>query len=70
MESMETNVGTIDRVARVIIALIILVILVRSGKVSFMSALSLIAGGMLLASASSGVCTLYTQLGISTAKNG
>ncbi len=70
MESMEYNVGTIDRLIRAFIAIIILFVLVRSGKVSFMSALSLIAGGMLLSSASSGVCALYTQLGISTAKNG
>lgn len=70
MESTEQNVGTIDRLVRIGIAVIILLILVKSGKVSFLTAISLIAGGMLLSSATSGVCPLYTQLGISTGKNG
>lgn len=70
MESMENNVGTIDRYVRALIAIIILIVLVKSGKVSLKSALSLIAAGMLLSSASSGLCFLYTQLGISTTKNG
>jgi hypothetical protein len=69
MESTEQNVGTIDRLVRIGIAVIILLILVKSGKVSFLTAISLIAGGMLLSSATSGVCPLYTQLGISTGKN-
>jgi hypothetical protein len=70
MESFEQNVGTIDRVVRVGIAVIILLFLVMRGKISFISAISLVAGGMLLSSATSGVCPLYTQLGIFTTKNG
>ena len=70
MESFEQNVGTIDRVVRVGIAVIILLFLVMRGKISFTTAISLIAGGMLLSSATSGVCPLYTQLGIFTTKNG
>ena len=70
MESFEKNVGTIDRVVRVGIAVIILLFLVMRGKISFISAISLVAGGMLLSSATSGVCPLYTQLGIFTTKNG
>jgi hypothetical protein len=70
MESFEQNVGTIDRVVRVGIAVIILLFLVIRGKISFISAISLVAGGMLLSSATSGVCPLYTQLGIFTTKNG
>lgn len=68
MESMEQNVGTVDRIVRAVIALIILFILVRSGRVSFTTALSLVAGGMLLSSAVSGTCFLYNELGISTAQ--
>jgi hypothetical protein len=64
------NVGTIDRLIRFGAALLILFILVKSGKVSVMSALMLVVSGMLLASASSGTCTLYTQLGLSTSTNG
>jgi hypothetical protein len=70
MESFEQNVGTIDRVVRVGIAVIIILFLVMRGKISFISAISLVAGGMLLSSATSGVCPLYTQLGIFTTKNG
>jgi len=70
MESFEQNVGTIDRFVRVGVAVIILIFLLMRGKVSFISAIALIAGGMLLSSATSGVCPLYTQLGIFTTKNG
>jgi hypothetical protein len=69
MESFEQNVGTIDRFIRVGIAIIILLFLIMRGKISFITAISLCAGGMLLSSASSGVCPLYTQLGIFTTKN-
>jgi hypothetical protein len=68
MESMELNVGTIDRLIRAGIGIIILLVLVKGGRVSLLKALSLVAGGMLLSSANSGVCPLYTQLGISTKK--
>ncbi len=64
------NVGTIDRLIRFGAALLILLILVKSGKVSVWSALMLIVSGMLLGSASSGTCALYTQLGLSTSENG
>lgn len=68
MEPIEQNVGTIDRLVRAALAVCILVFLVLKGKASFLTAFSLLVGGMLLSSASSGVCTLYTELGISTAK--
>jgi len=70
MESMEQNVGTIDRLVRAGMAIIIILVLVKSGKISLLTAISLVAGGMLLSSATSGVCPLYTQLGICSTKNG
>jgi hypothetical protein len=70
LEGFMENVGTIDRLIRLGTALLILLILVKSGKVSFVSALLLVASGMLFSSASSGTCALYTQLGLSTAENG
>ena len=70
MESFEQNVGTIDRFVRVGVAVIILLFLVMRGKLSFITAISLIAAGMLLSSAISGVCPLYTQIGAFTTKNG
>ena len=69
MESFEQNVGHLDRLARVGIAVLILLFLVMRGKVSLLTAVSLIAGGMLLSSAISGVCPLYTELGITTTKS-
>jgi uncharacterized membrane protein len=67
MESMEQNVGTIDRLVRAGIALILVLFMVRSGRITLVAAISLVAGGMLLSSAASGTCPLYTELGISTA---
>jgi hypothetical protein len=69
MESFEQNVGTTDRFVRAGIAVIILLFLLMRGKISFITAIALIAGGMLLSSATSGVCPLYTQLGFFTTKN-
>ncbi|HNQ86226.1 MAG TPA: DUF2892 domain-containing protein [Deltaproteobacteria bacterium] len=68
MEPIEQNVGTVDRLVRAVLALCILVFLMVRGKVSFFTAASLLVGGMLLSSATSGVCSLYTELGISTLK--
>ncbi|HQI82500.1 MAG TPA: DUF2892 domain-containing protein [Deltaproteobacteria bacterium] len=64
---MEQNVGTVDRLVRAGIALILIVFMVRSGRITLAAAISLVAGGMLLSSAASGTCPLYTELGISTA---
>jgi len=63
---MKKNLGTFDRVMRVIIA-IVFAVLILSGTVS--GALSLvlgIAGGIFLLTAASGFCPLYTSLGIHT----
>ncbi|HPR03340.1 MAG TPA: DUF2892 domain-containing protein [Deltaproteobacteria bacterium] len=68
MEPIEQNVGTVDRLVRAVLALCILVFLMVREKVSFFTAASLLVGGMLLSSATSGVCSLYTELGISTLK--
>mgnify|MGYP002396186557 CR=1 FL=1 len=63
---MEQNVGTLDRLSRLVIALIILVFLVRSGKVNMLTAMLLLMSGAFLSSAASGSCALYTHLGITT----
>ncbi len=65
---MDQNVGTLDRLSRVVIAAAILFILVRSGSISMKTAMMLILSGALLASAASGSCALYTHLGISTSE--
>ena len=68
MEPIEQNVGTVDKLVRAVLALSILVFLLIRGKVSLLTAAALVAGGMLLSSTTSGVCPLYTELGISTVK--
>ncbi|HHO77120.1 MAG TPA: DUF2892 domain-containing protein [Deltaproteobacteria bacterium] len=63
---MEQNVGAIDRLSRLVVALAILIVLVKSGKAGLLTALALITSGSLLSSAASGYCSLYTHLGVST----
>jgi hypothetical protein len=63
---MEPNVGFLDRISRAVVAIALLFVLLKSGKVSLLSALLLVSSGALLSSAASGYCALYTHMGIST----
>jgi hypothetical protein len=63
---MEPNVGFLDRISRAVVAIALLFVLLKSGKVSLLTALLLVSSGALLSSAASGYCALYTQMGIST----
>lgn len=65
---MDQNVGTIDRLIRAATALVIIFIMVKSGKLSLLNALMLVMSGALIASATSGTCALYTHLGLSTSE--
>ncbi|HNU75588.1 MAG: hypothetical protein BWZ01_02154 [Deltaproteobacteria bacterium ADurb.BinA179] len=65
---MDQNVGTLDRLGRIAVALAIIFVLVRSGKVNLLNAVLLITSGALISSAASGSCALYTHLGISTSE--
>ncbi len=65
---MDQNVGTLDRIGRFAVALALIFVLVRSGKVSLFTALLLITSGALVSSAASGSCAIYTHLGISTSE--
>ena len=63
---MKRNVGTIDRVLRIVIALVIGVLLI-TGQLSGAAALILgIVALILLGTALAGSCPLYTVLGLST----
>lgn len=63
---MKQNVGTVDRVVRIVVALV-LGVLVLTGQVSGVLAIVLgVAAVALLATALIGFCGLYTVLGIST----
>jgi hypothetical protein len=65
---MDQNVGTLDRLGRALVALVLLFILVKGGKLNLARALMLVASGALLATAASGSCALYTHLGLSTSE--
>jgi hypothetical protein len=65
---MDQNVGTLDRLSRIVVAAALLFTLLRSGKITMMTALMLVLSGALIASAASGCCALYTHLGISTSE--
>lgn len=63
---MEQNIGFLDRISRIVVAIALLFVLLKSGKVTLLTATALVTSGALLASAASGYCALYTHLGVST----
>ena len=63
---MEPNVGFLDRISRLVVAVALIVVLLKSSKVSFFTVVALVSSGALISSAASGYCALYTHLGIST----
>ncbi len=61
---MERNVGTLDRIARTVLAAGLLVLAwKKEGKLGVVAACN---AGMLLSSAASGYCPLYKLTGINT----
>jgi hypothetical protein len=65
---MDQNVGTLDRLIRAGVSLVLIFILIKSGKVSLLKALALVMSGAVFQSALSGTCSLYTHLGLSTSE--
>jgi hypothetical protein len=65
---MDQNVGTLDRLSRAVVALVLIFIMVKSGKLSLLNALVLVMSGALLATSASGSCALYTHLGLSSSE--
>ena len=63
---MEQNIGFLDRISILVVATSLIFVLLKSGKVSFLNVVALVTSGVLLASAASGYCALYTHLGVST----
>jgi hypothetical protein len=64
---MEKNVGMIDKVIRVIVALLIIAAYLW-GMLPGIAALLLVVSGALLSSVMSGYCPLYTMIGWKTNK--
>ncbi len=64
---MEKNVGVIDKVIRIIVALLIIAAYLW-GMLPGIAGLLLVVSGSLLSSVMSGYCPLYTMLGWKTNK--
>ncbi len=63
---MKTNMGTVDRIARTLIAATILVLFLTGNISGTLGIVLLVAGGVFLLTSFMGVCPLYNVLGIST----
>jgi hypothetical protein len=63
---MEKNVGLIDKVVRLIVALAIIVAYLLGWISGIVGLILAVASGMLLSSVMSGHCPLYVKLGVNT----
>jgi hypothetical protein len=61
---MERNVGTIDRVVRLVLAILLIVANVMGWVMGITGLVLAVLAGMLLSSVASGHCPLYARLGI------
>lgn len=61
---MERNVGTIDRVVRLVVAVLFIVANVMNWVTGIAGLVLAVFAGMLLSSVASGHCPLYAKLGI------
>jgi len=61
---MERNVGTIDRVVRLVVAVLFIVANVMGSVTGIAGLVLAVFAGMLLSSVASGHCPLYAKLGI------
>ncbi len=61
---MDRNVGTIDRIARLVIAIFFIVANVAGWATGIAGLVLAVLAGMLLSSVASGHCPLYKMLGI------
>jgi hypothetical protein len=61
---MERNVGTIDRVLRLVVAVLFIVANVMGSVTGIAGLVLAVFAGMLLSSVASGHCPLYAKLGI------
>jgi hypothetical protein len=61
---MERNVGTIDRVVRLVVAILLIIANVVGWLTGIAGLVLAVLAGMLLSSVASGHCPLYAKLGI------
>jgi hypothetical protein len=65
---MTANVGTADRVVRVVLAVVAAIVGVSVGAGSVLGLILLVVAAVLLVTAAVGFCPLYRLVGLSTAK--
>ena len=65
---MKKNMGTVDRVIRVLVAVIILVLYFTHVISGTLAVILLILAGIFIVTSLLGICPLYIPLGISTRK--
>jgi len=63
---MKKNMGTIDKVIRIVVAAIILVLYFTHVITGTLAVILLILGGILVVTSLTGVCPLYILFGLST----
>jgi len=61
---MERNVGTIDRVVRLVVAILFIIVNITGWVTGITGLILAVLAGMLLSSVVSGYCPLYVMLGI------
>lgn len=64
---MEKNVGTVDKIMRLIVSILIIAAYLW-GMLPGFAGLLLVVSGMLISSVVSGYCPLYTMIGVRTNK--
>ena len=66
---MTTNVGSIDRIARAVLGLVLLGLPFAAGFGAVLTTVSVIVGLVMLGTAATGTCPAYSLLGIRTCRS-
>ncbi|MCE5345028.1 MAG: DUF2892 domain-containing protein [Bacteroidales bacterium] len=65
---MKKNMGTIDRVIRILVAVVVLVLFFTHVISGTLAIILLVLAGIFIVTSLLGICPLYTPLGINTGK--
>jgi uncharacterized membrane protein len=66
---MKANVGTVDRIIRLVVGAAVLALGIMGGLASPWNIVAMVAGGVLIGTAAIGWCPPYALLGINTCSN-
>lgn len=65
---MKTNMGTADRLARIVVAILFSILYIFTPVEGIWTVLLLFIGGLMIGSAAIGYCPMYTLMGVNTCK--